>query len=71
MKLKLEFISSSKLNEKSPKSRIDFILGRVKDGRILIMDGVLKAEEEMMAHQPQQRIEDTVDRCGFKFGMKR
>ncbi len=74
MKLKLEFISSSKLNEKSPKSRIGFILGRVKDGRILIMDGVLKAEEEMdLIRETMRRVDSGfpgIEVCSLKKSTK-
>ena len=70
MKLKLDFISSSKLNDKAPKSRIEFILSRVKDGRILIMDGVLKPEEEMdLIRETMRRVDDGfpgIEVCSLK-----
>ena len=46
-KLKFDFISSSVLEEKPLKKRIKFILNRVKDGTILVTDGVMTPEEEM------------------------
>lgn len=74
MKLKLEFISSSRLNEKNPKGRIEFILGRVKDGRILIMDGVLKAEEEMdLIRETMRRVDSGfpgIEVCSLKKSTK-
>lgn len=70
MKLKLDFISSGKLNDKSPKGRIDYILNRVKDGRILIMDGVLKPEEEMdLIRETMRRVDDGfpgIEVCSLK-----
>ena len=74
MKLKLDFISSSKLNNKAPKSRIEYILGRVKDGRILIMDGVLKPEEEMdLIRETMRRVDDGfpgIEVCSLKKSSK-
>ncbi len=70
MKLKLEFVSSAKLNEKSPNKRIEFILSRVKDGGILIMDGVLKAEEEMdLIRETMRRVDSGfpgIEVCSLK-----
>ncbi len=74
MKLKLDFISSSKLSDKSSKNRIDFILNRVKDGRILIMDGVLKSEEEMdLIKETMRRVDDGfpgIEVCSLKKSTK-
>jgi len=59
MKLKFDFISSSTLEEKSKKSRINFILNRVKDGTILVTDGVMKPEEEMeLIKETMRRVDD-------------
>ncbi len=45
MKLKMDFISSVKLNGKPENKKIDYILEKVKDGSILVLDGVMKPEE--------------------------
>lgn len=70
MKLKLDFISSGKLDSKSPKDRISYILNRVKDGRILIMDGVMKPEEEMdLIKETMRRVDDGfpgIEVCSLK-----
>jgi hypothetical protein len=59
MKLKLDFISSILLNEKTPPKRINFILNKVKDGRIIVIDGVLKPEEEMnLIRETMRRVDD-------------
>ena len=47
MKMKMDFVSSVKLNGKTRKKKINYILGKVKDGSILIVDGVMKPEEEI------------------------
>jgi len=46
-KLKMSFISSTVLHDKNKKERIEFILNKVKDGTILITDGVMRPEDEM------------------------
>ena len=46
-KLKMSFISSTMLHGKNKKERIEFILNKVKDGTILITDGVMRPEDEM------------------------
>jgi len=58
-KLKMDFISSSMLNGKSEKKKIDFILSRVREGSILVLDGVLKPQEEMnLIKETMQRIDE-------------
>ncbi len=70
MKLKLDFISSGILDSKSPKDRISYILNRVKDGRLLIMDGVMKPEEEMdLIRETMRRVDDGfpgIEVCSLK-----
>jgi len=46
-KIKFDFVSSSVLDDKPKDKRISFILSKVKDGTILVTDGVLKPNEEM------------------------
>jgi len=59
MKLKFDFISSSALEGKSKKSRINFILNKVKDGTILVTDGVMKPTEEMeLIKETMRRVDD-------------
>ena len=47
MKLKMDFVSSNVLNSKNGKNRISYILGVVKDGTILVTDGVMSPDEEL------------------------
>ncbi|MBS3055722.1 MAG: DUF2073 domain-containing protein [Candidatus Aenigmarchaeota archaeon] len=46
-KIKFDFVSSTVLDDKPKDKRISFILNKVKDGTILVTDGVLKPNEEM------------------------
>jgi hypothetical protein len=46
-KLKFDFISSSLIEGKTKKKRINFILSKVKDGTILVTDCVFTPEDEM------------------------
>lgn len=70
MKLKMDFISSIKLSEKTSPKRINFILSKVKDGRILVIDGVLKPEEEMnLIRETMRRVDDGfpgIEVCSLK-----
>ena len=61
MKLKMDFISASVLNGKTKRKKIEFILKRIKEGSILVIDGVLKPEEEM------ELIEETMKRIDSRF----
>ena len=57
--IKIDFISSSVLDDKSRDERIKFILKKVSDGSILITDGVLKADEEMdLIKETMRRVDD-------------
>lgn len=70
MKLKLNFISSTVLNEKTADERIKLILDRIKDGSILIVDGVMKPEEEMaLVKETMKKIGDGfvgIEICSMK-----
>jgi len=69
-KLKLDFVSSTVLSEKDPDKRINFILSKVKDGSILVIDGVLKPEEEMnLIRETMRRVDDGfpgIEVCSLK-----
>ncbi|MCS7135455.1 MAG: DUF2073 domain-containing protein [Candidatus Aenigmarchaeota archaeon] len=69
-KIKLDFISSSVLSNQEPEKRIDFILKKVKDGSILVIDGVLKPEEEMnLIKETMRRVDDGfpgIEVCSLK-----
>lgn len=70
MKLKLDFVSSVKLNGKTQKKKINYILGRVKDGSILVLDGVMRPEEEMdLIKETMRRVDDGfpgIEVCSLK-----
>lgn len=58
-KIKLDFVSSAVLDDKPKDKRISFILNRVKDGTILVTDGVLKPDEEMeLIKETMRRVDD-------------
>ncbi len=69
-KLKLDFVSSVVLSEKEPNQRINFILNKVKDGSILVIDGVLKPDEEMnLIRETMRRVDDGfpgIEVCSLK-----
>ena len=57
--LKFDFISSAVLEEKPKGKRINFILSKVKDGTILVTDGVMKPAEEMeLIKETMRRVDD-------------
>ena len=59
MKLKFDFISSAVLEGKPLEKRINFILNKVKDGTILVTDGVMSPEEEMeLIKETMRRVDD-------------
>jgi len=58
VKLKMDFISSNIQNEKSEKSRINYVLEIVKDGTILVTDGVLSPNEELdLIRETMRRVD--------------
>jgi hypothetical protein len=59
MKLKMDFVSSNVLSSKNGKSRISYILSVVKDGTILVTDGVLTPDEELDLIRETMRRVDT------------
>ena len=59
MKIKFDFVSSATLDDKPKNKRIGFILSRVKDGTILVTDGVLSPAEEMeLIKETMRRVDD-------------
>jgi len=74
MKMKMDFVSSVKLNGKTQKKKINYILGKVKDGSILIVDGVMKPEEEMqLIKETMRRVDDGfpgIEVCSLRKEMK-
>jgi hypothetical protein len=73
-KLKMDFVSSSLLDGKSGKNKINFILNKVKDGSILVVNGVLKPEEEMeLIKETMRRVDDGfpgIEVCSIKKQIK-
>ncbi|MBU5689859.1 MAG: DUF2073 domain-containing protein [Candidatus Aenigmatarchaeota archaeon] len=69
-KIKMDFISSASLSEKEPEKRINFILNKIKDGSILVIDGVLKPEEEMnLIRETMRRVDEGfpgIEVCSLK-----
>ena len=66
----MDFVSSIKLNGKTQKKKINYILGRVKDGSILVLDGVMKPEEEMdLIKETMRRVDNGfpgIEVCSLK-----
>jgi hypothetical protein len=57
--IKMDFVSSTVLDDKPRGKRINFILNKVKDGTILVTDGVLHADEEMeLIRETMRRVDD-------------
>ncbi len=74
MKLKIDFVSSITLDSKTGKKRINFILDRVKDGSILVVNGVLTPDEEMdLIKETMRRVDDGfpgIEVCSLKKQLK-
>lgn len=70
MKLKIDFISSIALDKKTDQKRINFILNKVKDGSILVINGVLTPDEEMgLIRETMRRVDDGfpgIEVCSLK-----
>ena len=80
--LKMDFVSSAVLDEKPQKKRIKFILNKVKDGSILVVNGVMTPDEEMdLIKETMRRVDNGfpgIEVCslkkevkGFQFMMER
>lgn len=69
-KIKMDFVSSSVLDEKTKTKRINFILSKVKDGSILVTDAVLHPQEEVdLIKETMRRVDDGfpgIEVCSLK-----
>jgi len=69
-KMKMDFVSSAVLDEKPKNNRISFILNKVRDGTILVTDGVLKPDEEMdLIRETMRKVDDGfpgIEVCSLK-----
>jgi len=74
MKLKMDFVSSETLNGKTGQKKINFILSKVKDGSILVVNGVLTPDEEMgLIKETMRRVDDGfpgIEVCSLKKQLK-
>jgi len=74
MRLKMDFISSDNLDGKTEDKRINFILKKVRDGSILVMDGVMTPEEEMnLIKETMRRVDNGfpgIEVCSLKKELK-
>lgn len=53
----MNFVSSVRLAKKSQKQRINYILNMIRDGSILIVDGVMSSDEELnLIRETMRRI---------------
>ena len=72
--LKMDFVSSTVLDEKPEKKRIRFILNKVKDGSILVTDAVFNPQEEMNLIKETMRRVDSgfpgIEVCSLKKEVK-
>jgi len=70
VKLKMDFISSNVLNEKNEKNRIKYVLDVVKDGTILVTDGVMTPNEELnLIRETMRRVDSGfpgIEVCSLK-----
>jgi len=69
-KLKIQFLSSDVLNRKSEDARVRFVLDIVKDGTILVTDGVMAPDEELgLIRETMRRVDDGfpgIEVCSLK-----
>ncbi len=68
--LKIDFVSSNVLNRKDERNRISYILDVVKDGTILITDGVMDPNEELnLVRETMRRVDSGfpgIEVCSLK-----
>jgi hypothetical protein len=73
-KIKMDFISSTTLDGKPQEKKINFILNKVKDGSILVVNGVLTPNEEMdLIKETMRRVDDGfpgIEVCSLKKQLK-
>lgn len=48
MKLEVDFIPFSNIKRRPPDEKIEFLMERVKDGKVVVIEGTLDPEEEAM-----------------------
>ena len=69
-KLKMDFVSSDVLNKKDEENRIKYILNAVKDGTILVTDGVMSSDEELnLIRETMRKVDDGfpgIEVCSLK-----
>jgi len=74
IKMKMDFVSSDILNDKIGAKRISFILNKVKDGSILVTDGVFTPDEEMdLIKETMRKVDDGfpgIEVCSLKRDLK-
>ncbi len=72
--IKMDFVSSANLDGRPEKNKINFILNKVKDGSILVIDGVLRPEEEFdLIKETMRRVDDGfpgIEVCSLKKELK-
>lgn len=72
--IKMDFVSSTNLDGKPEKNKINFILHKVKDGSILVIDGVLTPQEEIdLIKETMRRVDDGfpgIEVCSLKKELK-
>ncbi|RLI94161.1 MAG: hypothetical protein DRO92_03290 [Candidatus Altiarchaeales archaeon] len=61
MRIEIEFISSNVLESKTDKEKMDFILNKIKDGKILVV------EESLSSLDESKLIEATMNQIDEKF----
>jgi hypothetical protein len=58
-KLKIDFVSSDVLGKKKIDARVKYILDVVKDGTILVTDGVMEPDQELdLIRETMRRVDD-------------
>lgn len=48
MKLEVDFIPFSSIKQRPPKEKVEFLLGRVRAGKVVVIEGTLDPQEETM-----------------------
>ncbi len=70
MKIKMDFVSSQILNEKTQKDRIEFILRKIQNGSIVVTDAALHPNEEMdLIKTTMRKVDDGfpgIEVCSLK-----
>ncbi len=48
MKLEVDFIPFSSIKLKTPEQKVEFLMGRVKAGKVVVIEGALDPQEEAL-----------------------